>query len=127
MSPRRYRTRPTEIDALQWDGTPERATELYEWTKTPHDSTWRAQFVLLGSNEAARFLGEPMQRTPGVDEEVTRHRMMIDLGASAALFVAANEDWIALRTGEWVAHDKAGFYPIKPAIFANNYEAVDAD
>jgi hypothetical protein len=119
--PKRYRHLPTEIDALQWDGTQERATELYEWTKTPHDSTWRAQFVVLGLPSASQFLGEPMDRTPPVDAEVTKHRTMIDSGATAALFVAANEDWLGIKTGEWVAKDEAGFYPLKPDIFALNY------
>lgn len=45
----------------------------------------------------------------------------------AELWVAANQAWLKIGVGEWVAKDSAGFYPIKEHIFAKTYEAVDDD
>lgn len=40
------------------------------------------------------------------------------------LFVAANGAWLDIEIGEWVLRDARGFYPCKPDIFEQTYEAV---
>jgi len=41
------------------------------------------------------------------------------------LFVAANDRWLPLTVGEWVAKDRHGFYPIKDDVFTEKYEQVE--
>lgn len=41
------------------------------------------------------------------------------------LFVAANNQWLGLVTGEWVLKDRHGFYPCKPDVFAATYESTE--
>lgn len=43
---------------------------------------------------------------------------------TAKLWVAANQEWLGIETGEWVAKDSQGFYPIKDAVFSVTYEHV---
>jgi hypothetical protein len=121
---KRYRKLPVEIEAAQWDGTPEQARRLTEWTMTADGGKHLSRFIMLGSDLAERLFGQAGAQTPPVDSPVTRHRLMLDNGATAALFVAANDEWLGIQTGEWVARDSAGFYPIKPEIFAQSYEEL---
>lgn len=45
-------------------------------------------------------------------------------GFTASLFVKANANWLGIETGEWIAKDSQGFYPIKDAVFGETYEHV---
>ncbi|WP_100525382.1 hypothetical protein [Mycobacteroides abscessus] len=47
------------------------------------------------------------------------------LPITAEVWVNANDQWLGLVTGEWVIRDNLGFYPCKPDIFAETYEAVN--
>jgi hypothetical protein len=37
------------------------------------------------------------------------------------IYVAANDKWLEIEPGEWVARDELGFYPIKDAVFTKKY------
>jgi hypothetical protein len=39
----------------------------------------------------------------------------------ARLWVAANDAWLSLDVGEWIAKDTKGFYPIKDDVRILNY------
>lgn len=59
MTPKRFRKRPGEIDAMQWDGTPESADAIMAWCPTfsgigPGPVDWRVQhgIVLDGNGHA---------------------------------------------------------------------------
>jgi len=43
------------------------------------------------------------------------------------LYVAANEAWLDLETGEWIIRDSRGFYPCKAEVFEATYEPVDIE
>jgi len=43
------------------------------------------------------------------------------------LYVAANEAWLDLETGEWIIRDSRGFYPCKAEVFEATYEPVAID
>lgn len=116
MSVARYRKLPTEIEAMCWDGTPLSGYELVDWTMTIVNDTYMPGFVLLGSARAAQLLGD--------GAEYDHQAVMKDKGATAALYVAANQAWLGLDQGEWVAKDSQGFYPIKAEVFTKTYELV---
>ena len=112
--PKRYRKKPVEIEAMQWTG--DNPDDMYDW-------------AVLPSRGAIK--GSVMQCfVPMEDDEVfdTLSGEMFDdfrnKGASAALWVDANSQWLPVQDGEWIAKDRHGFYPIKADVFAENYEAV---
>ena len=39
--------------------------------------------------------------------------------------MAANDAWLQIEDGEWVAKDDHGFYPIKDDVFARKYRLAD--
>ena len=43
-------------------------------------------------------------------------------GESAQIWVNANQAWLHIETGDWVAKDRHGFYPIKADVFAETYD-----
>lgn len=80
------------------------------------NDTYMPGFVLLGSARAAQVLGD--------GAEYDHQAVMKDKGATAALYVAANQTWLGLDQGEWVAKDSQGFYPIKAEVFTKTYVKV---
>lgn len=45
-------------------------------------------------------------------------------GQFASLYVAANEAWLQISVGTWIAKDQLGFYPIDNRVFGNSYPEV---
>lgn len=129
MSVKRYRKQPVDIDAMQWDGTDERADEIYEWTGrkcenfgTPVIAT---MFMVLGEDDAYevfRCYDEDYEVIPG--NAIDR---LIDDGFTATLRVEKSDQWANLRTGDWVIResDGIGFYPCAADVFAATYAEVD--
>jgi len=89
--PQTYVSVPTEIVAMQWTGEPDSTDAVLEW---------------CGPKFVSRAVISPGE---GV------------VGRTANLYVDANESWLPLEVGEWVAKDSHGFYPIKNDIFENKY------
>ncbi len=86
----RYRKRPVEIEASQWDG---------------------------GRSDAARF-------TEWSDGRV---RLVSEMHAPLALAVYTLEGVMKADPLDWIVRGVQGeFYPVKPDIFEQTYEAVDA-
>ena len=88
MTPKTYRKKPVEIQAMQWTGT-----------------NGEAMFAWLGEE---RFTHEA------------------PAGFTAMIYVAANDTWLGIETGEWVLKDAKGFYPCKPDIFEQTYAPVES-
>ena len=60
-------------------------------------------------------------RAQGFGAEVKRTDIA---GKVLSLFVAANNGWLDLQVGEWIAKDDFGYYPIKDEQFKRVYEEV---
>jgi len=93
-----YRSKPTTIQAFQWDGG-DNTDGLLEWTveqgAPPEDPVIRVE--RRGEYQNIHFI---------------------------KLYVAANDEWLEIEPGEWVIKDRLGFYPCKDEIFREKYEEV---
>lgn len=110
-----YRKKPVTIEALQWDGY--NADECYSWAVLPSEGPVSHAvvqcFVPLDCDEA--------------DDQFARDQMerFVANGATAGLWVKANDQWLGIVIGEWIAKDRHGFYPIKDDVFLESYDKVD--
>lgn len=92
----KFRKKPVEIEARQWDGTEAGALPILTWiTKARNDA--EAAFYCEGPNDI---------------KEIEIRTLEGDMCASPG-------DWI-------ICGVKGEFYPIKDDIFRATYEAVDA-
>lgn len=71
--------------------------------------------------EAIQFTGENDDAIKAFGAEVKRTDIA---GKVLSLFVAANNGWLDLQVGEWIAKDDFGYYPIKDEQFKRVYEEV---
>lgn len=99
--PRRFRKKPVEIEAVQWDGTPTGATPIIDW--------------VLALGGTARYTCDPEDGCPGT---AGTHYLAIDTLEGTMMSNAA----------DWIIRGVAGeFYPCKPDIFEATYEEVIGD
>ena len=95
----RYRKRPIEIEAVQWDGTEVAAGALVAQIKA-------------GGGDAHYDVVSTAAPSDGRWE----HRLLI----------GTLEGWLIASPGDWIIRGIQGeFYPCKPDIFAETYEPVD--
>ena len=112
---KRYRKKPIEIEAVQWDGTDSTSLAIREWAE------------------------QPMSAVAVVDTDHIRHLWSYDLGAyqmpngkvifapfgERCLIVLTLEGEMVAEPGDWIVRGVQGeFYPRKPEIFEATYEAV---
>lgn len=96
----RFRKRPVEIEAMKWDGTSTGATPIINW--------------VLGGGGTASFVCSDPDQCVETDGD-TPHRIMI----------RTLEGTMYADLGDWVIRGVQGeFYPCKPGIFDQTYEAV---
>jgi len=57
-------------------------------------------------------------------QQTESHGQFTGKDYTAMIWVAANDNWSRIETGEWVLCDSKGFYPCKPDIFEATYEEV---
>ncbi|AKJ72317.1 hypothetical protein BH787_gp31 [Gordonia phage GMA4] len=127
----KYRKKPVVIEAMQWDGTYDRADDLWEWTRhvvsrnnngSPHAVA--TDFMVLGEDDAYEVFGcwdDDMELISG--NEVEQRQAA---GYSAVIRDRLHSTWINLRTGDWIIKGIEGeFYPCEASVFAATYEAVD--
>ena len=96
-----YRKKPEVIQAMEWDGTATGAQPIIEWA---------------ASNGATiRYRNDPIDARLGDNRQ-----------ADVFLSVKTLEGIIIQgRKGDFVVLDpQGGFHPVKPALFALNYEGV---
>ncbi|QDK02852.1 hypothetical protein SEA_SQUIDDLY_103 [Gordonia phage Squiddly] len=92
---KRYRKKPVEIEALQWDGTAERFAELQQWGGL--DTFYMER--LTDSTDSPRWYDR--------------------------LCVQTLEGPLSATEGDWIIRGVKGeFYPCKPDIFAATYDEV---
>jgi hypothetical protein len=96
----RYRKRPVEIEAVQWDGTADGATCIIDW--------------ILSSGATASYTCSNPERCSDTDGD-TPH----------SISIRTLEGVMRAELGDWIIKGVQGeFYPCKPDIFAATYEAV---
>lgn len=100
--PARFRKKPVEIEAIQWDGTAPGATVIIDW--------------ILGHGGTARY--DCNDREGCVDGPDGGHHIAVDTpDATGRIF---KNDW-AIKG----VHGE--FYPCKAHIFADTFEAAEGD
>lgn len=100
----KYRKKPVEIEARQWDGTASDATPIIDW--------------VLTNGATARYHEEDSGRTPANTPWHDPGFIVID----------TLEGRMSAREGDWIIRGVQGeFYPIKPDIFEQTYEEVSDD
>ena len=104
--PQRFRKRPVVIEAMRWDGITAALHAVYQWVENN----------TLGSFEPLDVIeGRKPYPASGVSIDPRDGRMMIS--------TLEGLHWV--DRGDWVIRGVAGeFYPCKPGIFAETYEAV---
>lgn len=101
---KRYRKRPIEIEAMQWDGTAEGATPIIQWTDD-HGGT--AAYCCAELNNDCRCS---------------------DPEAPHAITIDTLEGIMAAGIGDWLVRGIEGeFYPVREDIFAATYEPVEPE
>lgn len=99
--PTRWRKKPVEIDAMQWNGTAAGATPIIDW-------------VLAGDGGISYW---------DIDEIVSEHGVTLN---SPALRVQTLEGPLYALPGAWIIRGVRGeFYPCKPDIFEQTYELAE--
>lgn len=120
MTAKRFRKKPVEIEAMQWDGDPwgDRCGELVDWTDDMIESVTgrkmvRTLFMALDSDDARDMF----------EEADTLDR--IQAGYTAVVWDDLHGTWVNVATGDWIIKGLQGeFYPCRPDVFADTYEAV---
>ena len=93
---KKFRKKPVEIDALQWDG-----------------SSLRPMFDFLDG------AGRSVMATLGTNFEIDHNRV------EGGLVIKTLEGEHIANIGDWIIKGVAGeFYPCKPSIFKKTYEEV---
>ncbi|MDZ7918112.1 MAG: hypothetical protein U5O16_40930 [Rhodococcus sp. (in: high G+C Gram-positive bacteria)] len=100
MTAKTFRKKPVEIEAVQWDGTAEGATPIIDW--------------ILSHGGTATY-------------ECSSPKRCIQFDGDAPHFVVIRtlEGTMRATLSDWIIRGVQGeFYPCKPDIFAQTYEAV---
>lgn len=93
----KFDSKPTQIEAVQFTG--DNLLEVQEF---------------VGTLEDGNTFG--FRRTKSQQKEWPKGT------AVAKLWVAANQEWLGIEVGEWIAKDEFGFYPIKGVVFRRKYQ-----
>jgi hypothetical protein len=96
----RYRKRPVEIEAVQWDGTASGATPIIEWVARQGGTV---TYVCSGRDRCAENEGDAPH--------------WLEIRTLEGVMAASLDDWI-------IRGVEGEFYPCKPRIFEATYEAV---
>lgn len=96
----KFRKKPVEIEAVQWDGTAEGATPIIDW--------------ILSQGGVATY-------------ECSNPERCIQFDGDTPHFIAIRtlEGTMRATLSDWIIHGTRGeFYPCKPASFADTFDAV---
>lgn len=104
-APVKYRKKPVQIEAWEWDGTWEEGVRIIEWIDS----------ATLAFPVVAAFTGEgegPLETS----------------NASSSLHIQTLEGVMTASPGDFIIRGVQGeFYPCKPDIFAATYDTVQDD
>ena len=104
----KYRKKPVEIEARQWDGTPQGATPIIDW---------------MGDHGQTATWDEPHDE---IRHELPDGTVQGCPASPGGLFIRTLEGTMRADAGDWIIRGVQGeFYPCKPDIFEATYEAVE--
>jgi len=99
-----YRSKPVEIEARQWEGTPEAATPIINW--------------ILEHGGTARW-HEATETVYDGEGEVLRVEL------PEIIYIDTLEGTMAAKPGDWIIRGLEGeFYPCVDSVFRRKYEPV---
>ena len=98
MTPQRYRKKPVEIEARQWDGTAEGAAPIIDW-------------ILTNGGTAAYTCSDPARCSEHNGD--TPH--WISISTLEGTMTVSPDDWVIRGT-------RGEFYPCKPGPFSDTFE-----
>lgn len=102
MEPQKFTKKPVTIEAMQWDGTAEGATPIINWIL---DNDGNAYYSCLQDTSSFTCNGKP-------------EKHVIDIYTLEGVMEATRNDWI-------IRGIQGEFYPCKPDIFEETYDAAD--
>ena len=113
VTPKKYKKKPVEIEAIQFVGSSMDAIDVVEWLKK-NDYHWLVGDVM--DPDSLRIRGEEGKPTQGI-------------------WINPDGGWMMIRTmdvdmkvsrGDYIVKDAKGvFYPCKPDVFEQTYAADD--
>ena len=110
MSPKTYRKKPVEIQAMQWDGTPDGAAPIIDW--------------ILSTGDRSAHWDEPHDEVRHIMPDGTEKGCPASPGG---LFISTLEGEMHVSPGDWVIRGVAGeFYPCRDDIFEQTYDEVES-
>ncbi len=98
---KRYRKKPVEIEAVQWDGSPERAEFLVAWAES---------FAIASTHFPNLRIADPRDGDRSTKNQIAIHTLEGTMFASPG-------DWIIRGVNNEL-------YPCKPDIFEKTYEEL---
>ena len=100
MTPTKYRKKPVEIEAMQWDGTAAGATPIIDW--------------MLRNDTTSSYVCSDTKRCIAHDGDCPHF-----------IVIPTLEGTMRADIGDWIIRGVQGeFYPCKPSIFEATYEEV---
>lgn len=107
----RYRSKPSEIDAIQWTG--DNAVEVQQFCgPTSNGLSWKF------------FVDFRSRYVPGRHPELLPREGKLLAGKDGA------QEWVPVPVGHWLVHlpgDTTDVWPVEDAYFQAKYEPVDAE
>ncbi|UAK38382.1 hypothetical protein K8O93_00855 [Gordonia bronchialis] len=102
--PKTFRKRPVEVEAMQWDGTPEGARAIIDW--------------VLSNDGVARW-DEPHDE---IRHELPDGTVQGCPASPGGLFIRTPEGEVTASSGSWIVQGVAGeFYPVQEDIFEQTF------
>jgi hypothetical protein len=100
----KFKKKPVVVEACQFNGSPESATEIYEWATS--------------ANLDLDRLGSPVKTWVNISQFGEPDNLPVEI------WVETLEGTMTASVGDWIIRGTAGeFYPCKPDIFAALYDA----
>ncbi len=122
--PERYRKKPVEIEAMQWDGDASTAHPIIQWINATEST---ATYIGVGEPHSGRqthMLDE--YHVAPLEHGGFGHRRVLNEDAPAFLSIRTLEGYMRADAGDWIIRGVQGeFYPCRADIFKQTYERVN--
>jgi hypothetical protein len=114
-TPKKYRKKPVEIEAMRWDGTDETSLAIRQWAEAAVAVVDTNHIAHLWDYDAGCYI------MPNVKT------VFAPFGKRCQIVLTLEGEMVALP-GDWIIRGVQGeFYPCKPDIFKATYQEVSPD